>query len=121
MKKAVEYIKEHKKIIIIAVLLFALIGLAFGLYGSKNKIAQSSAQTDTVRSAEEIKLTRILSEIEGVGQAEVMINKGENGVDGVIIVCEGAYNIMTRSNIINAVTVALNVEKNNIAIYAMNK
>ena len=120
MKKLLDYYTRHKKILLIAVLLVAFIILAFVLYGSKSKIT-SAAGNEVDRSVTEIKLMRILSEIDGVGQAEVMINEGEKGVNGVIIVCEGAYNIMTRSDILNAVATALNVEKNNIAIYAMNK
>ena len=120
MKKLTEYIKQHQKILLIAVLLVALIALAFTLYGSKNKVVNTSS-VNVDMSASEVKLTRILSEIDGVGKAEVMINESEKGVEGVIIVCEGAYNIMTRNDILNAVTTALNVEKNNIAIYAMNK
>ena len=99
MKKLLDYYTRHKKILLIAVLLAAFIILAFVLYGSKSKITSASGN-DVDRSVTEIKLMRILSEIDGVGQAEVMINEGD---------------------ILNAVATALNVEKNNIAIYAMNK
>ena len=120
MKKLAEYFKAHKKILIIAVLLVAMIAIGFILYGGKNSVKQVNTSNANM-SATEIKLTRILSEIDGVGKAEVMINESEDGVEGVIIVCEGANNIMTRNDILNAVTTALTVEKNNIAIYAMNK
>ena len=38
----------------------------------------------------------------------------------VVIVCRGADNIMTRSDILNVVSTALNIQKNIIAIYAMD-
>lgn len=120
MKRLTDYLKSHRKILLISCLLVTLIALAFLLYGSKNKISTVST-SDNARSQTEVKLMRILSEIDGVGKAEVMIHEGKNGIEGVIIVCEGAYNIMTRNDILNAASTALNVEKNNIAIYAMNK
>lgn len=119
MKRLTDYLKSHKKILVIGVLLAALIALAFLLYGGRNKISATSSAAG--RTETETKLIRVLSEIDGVGKAEVMVNEGKEGVEGVIIVCEGAYNIMTRNDILNAVATALKVDKNNIAIYAMNK
>jgi uncharacterized membrane protein len=75
----------------------------------------SYSQTNT-----EKKLAEILSNISGVGTAQVMINEGDNGIEGVVIVCSGGNNIMTKNDILNAVSTALNIEKNIIAIYAMN-
>ena len=119
MKHIREFLKQKKNVLIIALLLALLIAVAFLLYGGKSKVSSASASADLTPT--EIKLTRILSEIDGVGKAEVMINEGSKGIEGVIIVCEGAYNIMTRNDIINAVATALGVDRGNIAIYAMTK
>ena len=108
---------RYKKIIIISVLLVMLIAIAVFLFGGSS---QSLTVNSSARSETETKLVRILSEIEGVGKAEVMVTEGKDGVEGVIIVCEGANNIMTRNDVINAVKVALNTQINNIAVYAMN-
>lgn len=120
MTKAAEFFNRYKKIIIIAVLLTALIISAVVLFGNNNDKSLTIGSETVERTETESKLMRILSEIEGVGKAEVMISESENGVDGVVIVCEGADSLITRSNVINAVKVALNIEKSNIAIYAMN-
>ncbi len=118
MNRAIEYVKEHRKIFVILILLILFVLLGVVLYGSNKSITDVST---TSSSETELKLMNILSEIEGVGKAEVMITETENGVDGVIIVCEGANNIMTRNDVLNAVITAFKIEKSNIAIYAMNK
>ncbi len=120
MTKAVDFFRRYKKIIVIAALLTALIILAVFLFGGKQQSVTINS-TAAERTETEVKLMRILSEIDGVGKAEVMVNESEKGVEGVVIVCEGANDLMTRSDVINAVKVALNIEKLNIAIYAMNK
>ena len=117
MTKVSAVFKRYKRVIIISVLLALLIAIAIILFGGSS---QSLTVNSSARSETETKLMRILSEIEGVGKAEVMVTEGENGVEGVIIVCEGANNIMTRNDVINAVKVALNTDINNIAVYAMN-
>ena len=116
MKKVVEYLKENKNILIVGVLILILI-LAVALINSGGG---GSVSSDSLKSQEELKLTRILSELEGVGDAEVMITSDGDGVKGVVIICEGAENIMVKSSILNVVSTALNIDKNNIAIYAMN-
>ncbi|MGN0808247.1 MAG: hypothetical protein ACI4MN_07375 [Candidatus Coproplasma sp.] len=117
MSKVKSFFIRYKKIIVVAVLLILLIAIAIITFGGSNQ----SLTVDTASMSQtEIKLMRILSEIDGVGKAEVMVNEGTDGVEGVVIVCEGANNIMTRNDVINAVYVALNVNKNNIAVYAMN-
>lgn len=120
MKKAVDFLKQNKSALIVLILLLALIVIAISLGGGKNKLVTSTASNSQNKSVTEIKLEQILSEIKGVGQAEVMINESEDGIEGVIIVCSGANDLMIRNDILNVVTTALNVKGNNIAIYAMN-
>lgn len=117
MKKVAEYLKGNKNIIIIAALILILI-LAVALLNAGG--GDESASGDGLRSQEELKLMKILSEIDGVGEAEVMITSDDGSVVGVVIVCEGANNIMVKSDVLNVVSTALNVDKNNIAVYAMN-
>ena len=121
MKKAVEFLKQNKNAVIVLVLLVALIIIAASLNGNIGFLSSSTevnASTEN-KSETEIKLQRILSEIDGVGKAEVMISEGADGIEGVIIVCDGADNLMTRNDILKAVSTLLKVKANNIAIYAM--
>lgn len=118
MQRILKYVKDNKKIIITVVLIVVLI---FALYFiNKNSEKPVAATYTQEKSATEAKLTAILKNIEGVGDVDVMINERNDKITGVIIVCEGANSIMTRNNILNAVSTALDIDKNIIAIYSMN-
>ena len=118
MRKVLNFVNANKKIIIVVILIIVLVGTIYFLNkGNKKEVAATST---TEKSATELKLTAILSSISGVGATDVMINESEDGILGVVIVCEGANNIMTKNDILNAVSTALNVDKKIIAIYSMN-
>ncbi|MDE6667193.1 MAG: hypothetical protein K2K38_02455 [Clostridia bacterium] len=118
MRKVLNFVNDNKKIIIVVILIIVLVGTIYFINKAADKSTATNASAD--KSATEVKLTGILSSIDGVGATDVMINEGDKGVLGVVIVCEGANNIMTRNNILNAVSTALNIDKNLIAIYSMN-
>ncbi len=117
MRKVLDYVKENKKIIIVVLLIAILIGAVYFI----NKSTKSSevSNINTKKSETEVKLIGILSSIEGVGATDVMVSENDGKIVGVVIVCDGANSIMTRSNILNAVSTALNIQKNIIAIYSM--
>ena len=117
MRKVIDYVREHKKIIIVVLLIVLLIGAVYLI--DKSKKAASTSVESYSKSQAELKLTEILSNIEGVGNTDVMINENDGEILGVVIVCEGANNIMTRNDILNAVSTALNIDKKIIAIYSM--
>lgn len=117
MKKAIEFIKANKSLAVIILLVIALIVIVAVFYdGGDGDEGEGGAKSST-----EIKLESILSDIDGVGESSVLVTEGDDGIEGVVIVCSGADNIMTRNNIINAVATALNIQKNIIAVYAMDK
>lgn len=118
MRKVIDYVKENKKIIIVVILLAILIGTVYIINKSKKSTSNVST-AGAEKSQEEINLARILKNIDGVGNTDVMITQAEGTIKGVVIVCEGANNIMTRNNILNAVSTALNIDKKIIAIYLM--
>jgi len=81
---------------------------------------------------EEIRLEAILSQMKGVGDTEVMITyqnvEGNNmvfsgsssatrKVEGVIVASEGAGDIITKNNIINAVATVFNIPVSNIMVF----
>ncbi len=118
MRKVLNFVNDNKKIIIVVILIIVLVGTIYFLGRGGNK--EPTRPTVTEQSETEVKLTAILSSIEGVGATNVMINESKDEITGVIIVCEGADSIIVRNDILNAVSTALNVEKNIIVIYSMN-
>ncbi len=120
MRKVLDFVKANKKIIIVVVLIIILVGTIYFINRSSEKQSSATVSSFEGKSETEIKLMKILSSIEGVGETEVMINEGKDGIEGVVIVCRGADSIMTKNNILNAVSTALNIERKNIAIYSMN-
>ena len=117
MRKVLNYVKANKKIIIVVVLIIILIGTIYFINKGNEKAA--STTTSTQKTATEVKLSNILSAIDGVGATDVMVTESGGKIVGVVIVCEGANNIMTKNNILNAVSTALNIDKKIIAIYSM--
>ena len=118
MRKVIDYVKKNKKIIIVVLLIAILIGTVYVI--DKGKGSHTSATfTSSARSETELKLMGILSNIDGVGNTDVMITEEDGKIVGVVIVCEGADHLMTRSNILNAVSTALNIDKKIIAIYSL--
>lgn len=119
MRKVISFFKDNKNIIIVTALTIVLIGAIWLMNNKSEKTALQTSAVNTNKSQEEVKLSEILRSIEGVGDTDVLINKGENGIEGVVIVCRGADNIMVKNDILNAVSTALNIDKKIIAIYAM--
>jgi hypothetical protein len=117
MKKMLDFIKRNRTALLIIILIFAVLLVVFFLNNSDSSLSTTTSYTQTNT---EKKLSEILSSISGVGNAQVMISEGEEGIEGVVIVCAGGNNIMTKNDILNAVSTALNIEKNIIAVYAMN-
>lgn len=119
MRKVIDYVKENRKIIIVVILIVILIGAVYIIDKSKKSSSDASSVFETEKSSTEVKLTGILKSIQGVGDTRVMITENDGKILGVVIVCEGADNIMTRSDILNAVSTALDIDKKIIAIYSM--
>jgi hypothetical protein len=119
MKRVIDYLKSNKLLLGIIAIVILLIALVVVLNGDTANDTTTTATTQ--KSSEEVKLIGILQNIKGVGDADVLINETDEGqICGVVIVCSGADNIMTKNDILNAVSTALNIQKNIIAIYAMN-
>ena len=116
MKALSEWFKEKKKIILVVLLIALLILAVFLFFGGSES---PGAFSDAAKSDTELRLTALLESMDGVGTVEVMVTEEEGVIAGVVIVCDGADRIMVRNDILNAVSTALNINKNIIAIYSM--
>ena len=65
----------------------------------------------------ETELCTLLREMDGVGDVNVMIYEGENGVESVVVLCEGANNLLVNMNIREAVAAALGTNEKSIKVY----
>ena len=94
--------------VLAAVLLFAV----SRVFQKSEKESVTTAMTET-----EIKVSRLLQEIQGVGDAEVIVCEEENGVKTVVVVCDGAKDIRVVLNVREAVAAALGTDEKSVKIY----
>ena len=65
----------------------------------------------------ETKVLRLLREIDGVGDASVIVYENGERVESVVVVCEGANNLRVVMNVREAVASALGTEQKSVKIY----
>lgn len=96
-----------------------LVGLAIALVvvGWNVFHREEAAQESVILSETEKKLMAILSNIDGVGAVEVMICETEEGVQSVVVVCEGARDILVNMHVREAVCTAVGTKANAVKIY----
>jgi hypothetical protein len=102
-----------KDVIIIGALGIVLC-VAIWLMSSDGRVV---ANTTVNYSQTESKLIALLEEIDGVGNAEVMVCETKEGIVGAVIVCEGANDLKVNLYIREAVATALGTQQNNVKIY----
>ena len=102
-----------KEILGICVLAGLLISVAYTVFHGEEKGSSTMAQMSEM----EQKVCAILQEIEGVGEASVIVCEEENEVKSVVVVCEGARDLRVVMDIREAVSAALNTEQKSVKIY----
>ena len=102
-----------KEIILLSILAIALIFAAWKIFHT-----EESTQTSVLQATEtEAKIMRLLSEIEGVGKANVFVCETEDGIESVAVVCEGANDLRVVMNVRSAVSAALGTAEKNVKVY----
>ena len=103
---------KRKDLFLIGVLAIALLFAVSQVFKKEEKTGVVSSMTET-----EKKVGRLLQEIQGVGDAEVIVCEEEDGATRVVIVCDGAKDIRVVMDVREAVAAALGTEEKSIKIY----
>ena len=133
IKKIVEKCKKIKGFEIICALVIAVIAIC--IYFSVNAITNGSTKSQqTVQKQSGLvgEIQDILSDIEGVGDCQVLITykagqdaqevgslNSTDNIQGVVVVARGGNDVLTRIKIVNALCTLLKIDANNIQIFEM--
>ena len=104
--------KKGKETLLLIGLAVLLVVVGWNVFHENERGEETSLMTET-----EKKLTAILSQIDGVGAVEVMICETEDGVQSVVVVCEGANDILVNMRVREAVCTAVGTQVNAVKIY----
>lgn len=105
---------KFKEIFLLSVLALTLIFAAWKIFYTDES---GESPTAVSGSESERKISCLLQEIDGVGDADVMICETEDGVQSVVVVCEGARDLQVVINVREAVAAALGTEEKAVKIY----
>ena len=96
------------------ILIIALL-LVFAVY----RVFFRSEKTSPTHEATELeeRLSKILSEIDGVGEVSVLVSEEEGKAVSAVIVFRGADSILTRIRVIDATSGALGINKDKVLVY----
>lgn len=98
---------------LILVLGLVLIFVAWKIFHTE----EESVVTNSVMTEAEVKVMRLLEEIDGVGEAEVIVYEENDEVKNVVVVCDGARDLRVIMNIREAVAAVLGTEEKSIRVY----
>ena len=104
--------KRIRDFILLGVAAVLLLFVAGKVFREEERTVTVSNLSDT-----EQRVMRLLNQIDGVGEAEVIVYETENGVESVVVVCEGANDLKVIMNVREAVSAALGTEEKSIKIY----
>lgn len=102
-----------KKMIAISIVI-AIFLLTLSVLTDKN----DSRRKITSGNQTEETLSSFLSEIDGVGDVSVMIERSSNDeITGVIVSADGAENLVVKSNIVNGVSTLFDIPKPSVMVF----
>ena len=111
---------EKKLLTLVLMLLcgLALIGLSFAFTQQAENTQEYGRDVSYAAGGVEERLARVLSQIAGAGQVEVLVTEGEQGVVGVLVVADGAQELSVRTELMRAAMTALDVPADAVEVFA---
>ena len=111
---------EKKLLTLVLMLLcgLALIGLSFTFTQQSENTQEYGRDVSYAAGGVEERLARVLSQIAGAGQVEVLVTEGEQGVVGVLVVADGAQELSVRTELMRAAMTALDVPADAVEVFA---
>ena len=114
-KKVIHHLWNNKRIkdvLLLAVLALVILFAAWKLF-----YADKSDEEDVFLTQTELKVAKLLENIQGVGDADVVVCETEDGVRSVVVVCDGANDLQVVMHIREAVAAAVGTDEKSIKIY----
>ena len=102
--------KDCALLLVLGLVIVAAAWVVFHTDDEENTIPVYATETET-------KVLRMLQEIDGVGEASVIVYEKDGNVENVVVVCEGAKDLRVVMNIREAVASALGAEQKSVKIY----
>ncbi len=103
-----------KDVLIIAVLAIFLVVVVYRVFYGQTDIQNTATN---VMSETEKRISALIEEMDGVGDADVMISEDEDGAIGAVVVCQGANDLNVILRLREAIATALNIQEKNVKIY----
>lgn len=107
--------EKWKNWIIIGLIALAFLCVAYWLFHKNDE--KNIATSQYTQTESELKIKRLLQEMDGVGEAEVAVCETEDGVQSVVVVCEGANDLRVVMTIREAVASAVGTQEKSVKIY----
>ena len=104
-----------KDLLIVGGLAIALVVASWNIFYKNEENPEYVSSSIATQSEERVRC--LLEEIEGVGKADVMVCETEEGVQSVVVVCEGAGDLQVVMHIRQAVAAALGTQEKSVKIY----
>ncbi len=122
-KELMDRLKQDRKWITLGLLFLCgavLIALSFLLGGESGKTESRGADVSYADTEVEQRLSRVLSQISGAGQVDVLVLEKEDDISGVLIVADGADQLPVRTELMRAAMTALDIPADSVEVFARN-